>query len=137
MGNPIALEMKIDVKGFTDKSSKLINSKTNCFARDRETIMIVAQKGDIKRFRITTQTRMQSKSNRLLSESKQVASKGNQEKKKGELGIRGEKCTFLPNLLIIERSKSFPKEKSKPDVRAEEEPICAPVRRGDGDDSKD
>ena len=61
VGSAIVLEMKVYIKGFPNKSSQAIHHETNMFVRDRETIMVVTLKGDMKTMGRSTQTRLQCK----------------------------------------------------------------------------
>jgi hypothetical protein len=88
MRSTLIPEVKVDIKGGSDYSAKFVDFESNSFGENRETKMIVAQKFHMKIRGSTTQTRLQSQSDRILRETEKKTSKSCKEEE-GSIGSRG------------------------------------------------
>jgi hypothetical protein len=82
-------KMKIDIETRTDDTPKAVNPEPNLFRGHRDAKVVGAQKFNMKIGSTTTQTRLQSESDRFFSEAKEKSSKCNQEEERSFGGGEG------------------------------------------------
>jgi len=121
MQSTIGPEMKVHIKGVTNETTKLVDMKTNGFARNRKPKVSITLLLNMKTISKTSQTRSQRMSQRILRQTKHEPPKGRQEKeraiRRGGMMDRSPKpVADLPLELQTMSWIQFPKE--SPSLRA-------------------